>query len=132
MDDTLTIQQAEERELVSKLAGYGIDYPDAMERMGGNAALYKKLALKYLDNSCMADLQAAMEVADYDRAYKAAHTLKGASGNLSLKDLFEASASESSALFQGEYEAAAKILPDVRAAHDKAVAGLAKWQENAL
>lgn len=132
MDDTLTMQQIDRDKLTADLAAYGIDYQDAMDRMEGNAALYKKLALKYLDNSCLADLEAAMEAADYDGAYKAAHTLKGASGNLSFKDLYEASAVESAELFQGEYQAAATTLPAVAAAHQKVVEGLLKWQEGTL
>lgn len=118
--------------LGEKLATYGIDYADAMERMDGNADLYKKLALKYLQNDCMANLTAAMEVKDYDAAYKAAHTLKGASGNLSLKSLYDIVAAESDALYQGEYEAAQKMLPDVQAAHDKTIAGLTAWEDGEL
>lgn len=118
--------------LAEKLAAYGIDYADAMERMDGNADLYKKLALKYLQNDCMANLTAAMEVKDYDAAYKAAHTLKGASGNLSLKSLYDIVAAESDALYQGEYEAAQKMLPDVQAAHDKVIAGLTAWEDGEL
>lgn len=132
MDDTLTVQEIDRDTLITKLATYGIDYTDAMDRMDGNADLYKKLAFKYLDNDCMVDLQAAMEVADYDAAYKAAHTLKGASGNLSFKDLFDASAVESAELFQGEYEAAAATLPQVLAAHQKVIEGLEHWQDGTL
>lgn len=132
MDDTLTEQQIAQDELTAKLAAYGIDYPDAMDRMDGNASLYQKLAVKYLDNECMADLKAAMEVKDYDEAYRAAHTLKGASGNLSFKDLFEASSAASAALYQGEYEAAEKLLPDVEAAHKKVLEGLVAWQDGTL
>lgn len=118
--------------LADKLAGYGIDYADAMERMDGNADLYKKLALKYLHNDCMANLAAAMEIKDFDMAYKAAHTLKGASGNLSFMALYDIVAAESAALYQGEYEAAEKMLPDVQAAHDKVVAGLVAWEDGAF
>lgn len=132
MDDTLTVQEMDRDELTQKLAAYGIDYVDAMDRMGDNADLYKKLAMKYLDNTCMADLTAAMDVADYDEAYKAAHTLKGASGNLSFDVLYKASAATSDALRQGESEAAKELLPDVKAAHDKVIDGLVKWQDGTL
>lgn len=118
--------------LANKLAEYGIDYPDAMERMGDNADLYKKLALKYLQNDCMANLVAAMEVKDFDAAYKAAHTLKGASGNLSFNSLFNIVAAQSDALYQGEYEAAEGMMSDAQAAHDKVIEGLTKWEDGAL
>ncbi|WP_165253747.1 Hpt domain-containing protein [Adlercreutzia sp. ZJ304] len=118
--------------LNNKLLAYGIDYNDAMDRMGNNADLYKKLAMKYLDNECMADLLAAMEIQDFDAAYTAAHTLKGASGNLSFNELYEISASESEALREGEYQAAEEMLSDVKAAHDKVIAGLTKWADDEL
>ncbi len=119
-------------DLSAKLAEFGIDLPDAMSRMDGDEALYKRLAFKYLDNTNYVDLVAAMEAKDYDDAYTAAHTLKGVSGNLSLANLYKVSAAVSTALYQGEYEAAAQMMPDLKAAHDKAVAGLVAWQDGTL
>ena len=40
----------------TKLAPYGIDYLDAMDRMDNDGDLYKMLALKYLDKSKYTDL----------------------------------------------------------------------------
>lgn len=118
--------------LADKLANYGIDYADAMDRMDDDVDLYKMLALKYLKSSNYADLAAAMEVKDFDAAYKAAHSLKGVSGNLSFKNLFDAAAAMSTALFQGEYQAAEQILPDVTAANEKVIEGLTAWSDGAL
>lgn len=72
--------------LAEKLAGYGIDIADAMERMLDNAELYKKLAMHYFDDTNYEALVADMKVGDYETAYTHAHTLKAASGNLSFKD----------------------------------------------
>lgn len=119
-------------DLSAKLAPYGIDLPDAMERMDNDEALYERLALKYLKNTNYVDLVAAMEAQNYDDAYTAAHTLKGVSGNLSLAKLYKVSAAISDALYQGEYQAAAQMMPDLKAAHDKAVEGLVKWQDGTL
>lgn len=118
--------------LAAKLAPYGIDYDDAMDRMGDNLELFQKLAFKYLTNTNYVDLVAAMEVKDYDAAYNAAHTLKGVSGNLSLNKLYKVAAAVSDALFQGEYQAAESMMPDLKAAHDKAVEGLTAWQNGEL
>lgn len=119
-------------DIKTELASYGIDYDDAMERMGGSADFYKQLAMKYLNDSHYVDLVAAMEAKDYDRAYEAAHALKGVSGNLSMADLFKASAAVSDALYQGEYQAAETLMPQVSSAHEKAVEGLEKWQNGEL
>lgn len=119
-------------DLSAKLAEYGIDLPDAMERMDNDAALYERLAFKYLNNTNYVDFVAAMEAKAYDDAYTAAHTLKGVSGNLSLKDLYKVSAAISDALYQGEYEAAEQMMPDLKEAHEKAVEGLVAWQDGTL
>lgn len=119
-------------DLATKLSPYGIDYADALDRVGGSADFYKQLAMKYLDNSHYASLVASMEVADYDEAYKAAHALKGASGNLSFDKLFRASAAVSDALYSGEYQAAEKLMPQVKAANEKVLEGLEKWGADQL
>lgn len=119
-------------ELTAKLGAYGIDLPDAMDRMDNDINLYQRLAFKYLDNTNYVDLVAAMEAKDFDAAYTAAHTLKGVSGNLSLDQLYKVSAAMSEALKEGEYQAAESMLPDVTAAHEKAVEGLVAWQDSTL
>lgn len=119
-------------DLSAKLAAYGIDLPDAMSRMDDDEALYQRLAFKYLDNASFVDLEAAMAAKDYDAAYTAAHTLKGVSGNLSLATLYEVAAAVSDALYQGEYQAAEQMMPDLKAAHEKAVEGLVAWQDGTL
>lgn len=119
-------------ELAAKLGAYGIDLPDAMDRMDDDIDLYQRLAFKYLDNTNYVDLVAAMEVQDFDAAYAAAHTLKGVSGNLSLAKLYKDAAAVSDALKQGEYQAAEKMMPDVKEAHEKAVEGLVAWQDGTL
>ena len=116
----------------TKLAPYGIDYLDAMDRMDNDGDLYKMLALKYLDNSKYTDLVAALEVEDFDEAYNDAHSLKGVAGNLSFSKLFDVAASMSEALFQGEYQAAEKMLPDLSDANDKVIEGLNAWKDGSL
>lgn len=119
-------------DLTTELSKYGIDYADAIDRFGGSADFYEKLALRYLDDSNYVDLVAAMEAEDYDAAYKAAHSLKGVSGNLSFADLFKASAAASDALYQGEPQAAAALMPEVKADHEKVIEGLSKWRNGEL
>lgn len=114
-------------ELAEKLAEYGIDYPDAMSRLDGNAAFYKRLSLKYLDNSSFATLAAAMEVGDFDAGYKAAHTLKGVAGNLSFSRMYKAASAICEALRQGEYRAAEGLMPELAQAHSSVMHALTAW-----
>lgn len=119
-------------QIADKLRPFGIDYVDAMDRFGDNAELYERLALKYLDDGHLVALQAAMEAKDYSEGYSQAHTLKGVAGNLSFKDLYECAALVSDALYAGEYEAAAKHLPEVERAHKLVIEGLEDWRDGTL
>ena len=119
-------------QLADKLRPFGIDYVDAMDRFGDNAELYERLALKYLDDGHLVALQAAMEAKDYSEGYSQAHALKGVAGNLSFKDLYECAALVSDALYAGEYEAAAKHLPEVERAHKLVIEGLEAWRDGTL
>lgn len=118
--------------LTTALAAYGIDYVDAMDRFGDNAALYEKLALKYLDDGHYVALVAAMEAKDYEEGYSQAHSLKGVSGNLSFRDLFQVAAYVSDALFTGEIDAAQSHMDALGDAHKKVVEGLEAWKDGQL
>ena len=118
-------------DLESLLEPYGIDYDDALDRFAGNAALFRRLALKYLDDTHYAGLEAALDAGDYEEAYAQAHTLKGVAGNLSLADLYRAAARVSDALRNGEVELAKSHLPEVARAHERALEGLRVLQEQA-
>lgn len=112
-----------------QLSTYGIDYPDAMDRFGGNEQLFKRLALKYLDDAHFVSFKAAMEAQDYEEAYRQAHSLKGVAGNLSLKHLYDIFSMICKDLREGEPQAAEKLLPDAESAHEAAIKGLVFFGE---
>lgn len=107
--------------LAEKLAGYGIDIADAMERMLDNAELYKKLAMHYFDDTNYEALVADMKVGDYETAYTYAHTLKGASGNLSFKELHELATQICDALSSSDAETAHALMDPLGKAHRRSV-----------
>jgi HPt (histidine-containing phosphotransfer) domain-containing protein len=119
-------------QLSIKLAEYGIDLEDAMARMDDNIDLYKSLALRYLSNESYIDFVAAMDVKDYDSAYKAIHTLKGVAGNLSFVDLYKTASIISEQLKQGEAQDVPQMIPLLEENHNKVMDGLIKWQDGDL
>jgi HPt (histidine-containing phosphotransfer) domain-containing protein len=119
-------------QLVTKLAAYGIDFDDAMIRMDGNVDLYKRLALKYITNTNYIDFISAMDVQDYDSAYKAIHSLKGVAGNLSFADLYKIAAIISEQLKQGESQDVPQMIPLLEENHNKVMDGLIRWQDGDL
>ena len=74
------------------LARHGIDYADALDRFGGNGALYERLARKYAEDPHFDRLVRALGEGDAAAAYHEAHSLKGVAGNLSFADLHQAAA----------------------------------------
>ena len=88
--------------LAEKLADYGIDIADAMERMLDNTELYKKL-----------------------------HTLKGASGNLSFGTLHKLATQICDALSSGDAETAHELMDPLGKAHLQVCKGLMFWQNTA-
>lgn len=102
-----------------------IDRGDALERFGGNEALYKKLAAKYADDHHLEHLVCALEANDAQAAYQEAHALKGVAGNLSFGNLYALAASTTEALREGDTARARAILADLQKAHAEVLAALA-------
>ena len=72
------------QECYQKLDG---DFVQAEKRLSSED-LVKRFLTKFLDDGCFSQLCIAMEEGDRDKAFRAAHTLKGVSGNLSLSRLY--------------------------------------------
>ena len=114
------------------LAAYGIDYDDALDRFGGNAGLFKRLACKYETDSHFVGMEAAFAAGDYEEAYREAHALKGVAGNLSFARLHNLAGQICRALREGSLETAEKLLPDTADAHKQALAAVSAMREGGL
>ncbi|MES9962758.1 MAG: response regulator [Candidatus Sedimenticola sp. 20ELBAFRAG] len=69
----------------------GINVRDARKHVGGNLKLYMQLLKKFQKNQSNVpeEVMKALEMGDLDTARRIAHTLKGVSGNLGARRLFE-------------------------------------------
>ena len=72
------------QECYQKLDG---DFVQAEKRLSSEN-LVKRFLTKFLDDGSFSQLCIAMEEGNRDKAFRAAHTLKGVSGNLSLSRLY--------------------------------------------
>lgn len=80
----------------------GGDFAQVEKRLSSEA-LVRRFIGKFLDDGSFSELCIAMEEGDRRKAFRAAHTLKGVSGNLSLDRLFS-SASQLAELLRPEGE----------------------------
>ncbi len=74
---------------VEKLKLFGAKADEGLQRCMGNEALYLRLVGRFLEDSSFANLKAAIEVNDLEKAFQLAHALKGVLGNLSLTPLYD-------------------------------------------
>jgi len=66
-----------------------VDQEDGKKRVMNNAKLYAKLLGKFYNETKIEPVFAAIDRGDYEEAQELAHTIKGISANLSIKDLNE-------------------------------------------
>ena len=78
-----------------------VDFEDALNRIGGNETLYKKLLGYFLNENHLEPLCDAVANGDYVSGSQLAHTIKGTCANLSLKKIKTLSAEIESGLKSG-------------------------------
>lgn len=102
----------------------GIDVDEALERVMGNEVLLERVLGMFLDDAHFDQLRDAVAANDVDGAIAAVHSLKGTSGNLSMKPLFEL-ANKQLALFRaGSWDEAVALMPQLEEAHRAMVAAV--------
>lgn len=106
------------------LSQHGINYHNAMDRFGGNEALFVRLAGKFLDDSHFLALEEALTAGDIEEAHRQAHSLKGVAGNLSFDELFQQSSLMLDALRSDNLALAQEHLPAARSAYDNVMKAL--------
>ena len=72
----------------TQLEAAGVDVDEALGRFMDNEALMMKFLLRFPGDSNFPLLRRAMAAGDIQGAFEAAHTLKGVTGNLSLKGFY--------------------------------------------
>ncbi|MCM1307145.1 MAG: Hpt domain-containing protein [Butyrivibrio sp.] len=106
-------------EFISVLKENGVDTDGALERFMNNAAMYKKFLGKFANDPNYEALKTAVEAGDCQKAFTAAHTLKGVCSNLSLTPLFEAVAKQTELFRADKFDEGAALMPQVDEAYRK-------------
>ena len=101
-----------------RLADSGIDVDSGWARFMGNEALYEKFLGKFCDDKSYAELVQTIADGDCEKAFVAAHTLKGVCGNLSMTKLEQLVSRQVEYLRGGELAPAADMMPEITAAYE--------------
>ncbi len=108
----------------------GIDYAAGLRRFMEDQALYEEMLTAFLSDDSFSKAREAFRRGDYKALFEQAHALKGASGNLDMRELYCASgelteflrrspnpeAAQASALFDGMQSAYNRTTHAIRAA----------------
>ncbi len=106
-----------------RLEAGGVNVDDAMQRFMNNEKLLARFLKKLKDDTSYNDLVKAVAEENCDKAFEAAHTLKGISGNLALTRL-NVLVGEQTEYLRGanrNFEAAAAMMPQITASYEEAL-----------
>lgn len=78
-----------DKEIEEQLIEAGVDVKSVLERFMNNEALFLKFIKKFPEGREFEQMVTAIEAGKSEEAFKAAHTLKGVTGNLSMNSLYE-------------------------------------------
>lgn len=113
-------------EVRNQLVAAGVDVNSVMERFMNNEALLERFMRKFKNDPNYQQLLEAVEAKDNDKAFTAAHTLKGVAGNLSLSAL-QSQVSAQCELFRGgNFEGGAALMDKVTEEYERVTAALDK------
>lgn len=94
-----------------------IDIETGLARIRGNKALFAKMLGMYLSSKEFDHLEQCLAEGNMEEAVKAAHTLKGMTGNLSLEKVYQLSTQLMNMLRDGAYDES--VMNELREANEK-------------
>ena len=111
---------------------YGIDSRVAVERLGGNVALYRKLVSKFAANNAgtLTAIADALSQGERETAIRHAHTLKGIGGTIGAKALQLLAAELEGALQDTRSEPDPELLQRMQQELDRVIASIKSAQDD--
>ena len=103
------------------------DYQEVLSRLYSDA-LVQRFVGKFLSDQSFPLLEQSMSDRNDEEAFRAAHTLKGVTQNLSFTRLYRSSHELTEALRAKDYELAAKLFPAVEADYLQTAAAIQAYQ----
>ena len=98
-------------------------YEDTLHRLTSEALVHR-CVLKYPADPSFAQLREAVAAADWERAFRAAHTLKGVAQNLGFDALYRASSALTEHLRGGQPLTEPQLLDATAAEHERVMSAI--------
>lgn len=108
-------------------AALGGDYEEVLGRLYSEA-LVKKFVGKFLADQSFSSLESTLKAENYEEAFRAAHTLKGVSQNLSFTKLYQSSHEITEALRTKKYDQALQLFSTVEADYLQTAGAIQAYQ----
>ena len=107
--------------MLQRLEEAGVDVDGVFERFMGNTSLLRKFLLKFPSDGNYAELAEGLRTGEIDKAFHAAHNLKGVCGNMSFVSLQCVVSEMTELLRAGALEAARRKMPEVKTEYTQIV-----------
>jgi|GEM_PF-581965 len=106
---------------------FGVSVKDGLKMLGNNTKIYLRLLNSFAGSTMYDDVVSTVAEGDAEKATAAAHTLKGATGNMHLDDLYEKSKE-----IEGNIKATGQMPSDAEMAELAEIQGKTLASVNAL
>lgn len=103
------------------------DYQEVLGRLCSDA-LVQRFVGKFLSDQSFQALEDSLKAGNYDEAFRAAHTLKGVTQNLSFTKLYQSSHEITEALRTKDYDLALQLFPKVEEDYTQTAAAIHAFQ----
>lgn len=103
----------------------GGDYEETVKRLI-NEKILGKFAMKFTEDKTYAEMCEGMKEKDWEKVFRAAHTMKGISRNLGFTALYEASDALTERIRSGGYSGAEELFEKTAAEYERTIEAIKK------
>lgn len=112
------------KERYDRLTAVGIQIEEALERFMDSEAMFQRFLEKFLKDETYSQLKEALKKGDIETSMIKSHTLKGVTGNLSMKRLYQLTSRQVELLRAGQLEEARELMADIDRAYEETAEAL--------
>ncbi|MBS6516687.1 MAG: Hpt domain-containing protein [Clostridium sp.] len=112
------------KERYDRLTEVGIQIEEALERFMDSEAMFERFLGKFLEDETYNQLKEALEKGDIEMSIMKSHTLKGVTGNLSMKNLYQLTSRQVEFLRAGKLDEARELMADIDKAYEETAEAL--------